>query len=230
MKYYYDVHIHSVLSPCADLLMTPNNILNMVYLKGLNIIAITDHNSLKQLPVLDEIAKSYSFLFVYGVEVCVREEVHVLCYFKTLSEAMRFDKELEKHIDKSIPEKVGTPVLTDHEDFAVSSLPYSLSSPLDLGLADLCKILEDYDHLRFFAHIERPKYGGLPYVHTVSMNGIEMSSSCTEQFKKENGLEKFPILHNSDAHQLMDIMERTEHNVIELERLDIDCFFQAFRS
>jgi len=58
MKFFYDLHIHSVLSPCADRLMTPNNIFNMANLKGLNIIAVTDHNSMKQLPVLSEIAES----------------------------------------------------------------------------------------------------------------------------------------------------------------------------
>jgi len=230
MKYYYDLHIHSVLSPCADSLMTPNNILNMAALKGLDIVAITDHNSLKQLPVFQEIAESYAFLFVYGVEVCVKEEVHILCYFKTLSDAMRFDRELDRHIDHTVPEKVGTSYLTDNEDFCRSSLPYSLSRPLDLSLLELCTILESYDHLRFFAHLERPKFGGLPFIDQVSMNGIELSLKDGTRFIRENRLENKRIMHNSDAHQLMDILERTPSNTIELEKLDIDLLFQAFRS
>jgi hypothetical protein len=230
MKYYYDLHIHSVLSPCADGLMTPNNILNMAALKGLDIVAITDHNSLKQLPVFAEIAESYAFLFVYGVEVCVKEEVHVLCYFKTLSAAMQFDRELDRHIDHTITEKVGTAYLTDNEDFCRSSLPYSLSRPLDLSLLELCTMLEPYDHLRFFAHLERPKFGGLPYVDRISMNGIEIAMLDGDRFIQENHLENKKIIHNSDAHQLMDILERTERNSIELEKLDLDSLFQAFRS
>ena len=69
MKYYYDLHIHTCLSPCGDVLMTPNNILNMAYLKGLNIIAITDHNSTLQLPSIMELAQSYDILVIPGVEV-----------------------------------------------------------------------------------------------------------------------------------------------------------------
>ena len=73
MKYYYDLHIHTCLSPCGDVLMTPNNILNMAYLKGLNIIAITDHNSTLQLSSIMELSQSYDMLVIPGVEVATSE-------------------------------------------------------------------------------------------------------------------------------------------------------------
>ena len=69
MIYHYDLHIHSVLSACADDLMTPNNIFNMANLKGLDIISVTDHNSLKQLQICQEISESYDMLFIPGVEI-----------------------------------------------------------------------------------------------------------------------------------------------------------------
>jgi hypothetical protein len=231
MKYAYDLHIHSVLSPCADLLMTPNNILNMATLKGLDIIAVTDHNSLKQLPVVDEIAKSYSFLLVYGVEVNVKEGIHVLCYFKTLEEAMRFDGELEKHLDKTAaPDvRIGSARLTDQEDFIIGELPYSLSCPADLSLPGLCDLLENYDHLRFFAHVDRPGSGRFFHARKVSVNGIELSMNAPEGFLENHGWKNLPVLRNSDAHQLMDIRERTADNVLELDSLDVDTLFRAFR-
>ena len=94
MKYYYDLHIHSALSPCADILMSPNNILNMAYLKELNIIAITDHNSCLQLNVFEELKDSYEMLIIPGVEVEVKEKYHVLCLFKTFDIARKFQKML----------------------------------------------------------------------------------------------------------------------------------------
>jgi len=233
MKYAYDLHIHSVLSACADDLMTPNNILNMASLKGLDIVAVTDHNSLKQLPVLDEIAQSYAFLFVYGVEVCVKEEIHVLCYFKTLADALRFDGELEQRIDSSIPPlpDEGTSRLTDQEDFIKAIIPYSLSRPLNLTLAELVEILQQYDHVRYFAHLERPKFGGLVHVHQVPMHGIELSINTDQpKFVRQHHLESMHVICNSDAHQLMDIRERSVADTIELETLDIDCLFRALRS
>jgi predicted metal-dependent phosphoesterase TrpH len=65
MKYYYDLHIHTVLSPCADVLMTPNNLWNMVSLKGLDFVAFVDHNCARQLPMLAKIGESYQTKQIY---------------------------------------------------------------------------------------------------------------------------------------------------------------------
>ena len=78
MRYFYDLHIHTALSPCADVLMSPNNILNMAMLKDLNIIAVTDHNSCLQLDVVKELIESYEMLVIPGVEVEVIEKYHVV--------------------------------------------------------------------------------------------------------------------------------------------------------
>ena len=72
----YDLHIHSVLSSCADDSQTPNNILNMVMLKELGMISITDHNSCKQYPTLEQLADSYDFYLMYGIETQVKEASH----------------------------------------------------------------------------------------------------------------------------------------------------------
>jgi predicted metal-dependent phosphoesterase TrpH len=77
---FYDLHIHSALSPCSDDDMTLNNIVNMAYIKGLDLIAITDHNSVKQLTSLSQVAAG-KIDYIYGVEIQTREEVHVLAYF-----------------------------------------------------------------------------------------------------------------------------------------------------
>ena len=87
--------MHSVLSPCADELMTPNNILNMAMLKKIDFLAITDHNTTKQLKVIEELEDSYDFIFIPGVEVTVKENFDVLCFFKSFKDALFFDKYLE---------------------------------------------------------------------------------------------------------------------------------------
>lgn len=92
MKYYYDLHIHSALSPCADILMSPNNILNMAYLKELNIIAITDHNSCLQLNVFEELKDSYEMLIIPGVEVEVKENIIFYVCLKLLILQENFKK------------------------------------------------------------------------------------------------------------------------------------------
>ena len=81
---FADLHIHSALSACADDDMTPNNILNMAVIKGLDVIAICDHNSCKQQPAIAKAAMDKPIKVIFGVEVTSSEEVHVLCYFNEL--------------------------------------------------------------------------------------------------------------------------------------------------
>lgn len=86
MKLYYDLHIHSALSPCGDGDMTPNNIVNMASLKGLDIIAVSDHNSAKNWPRSGFSAKRNcpDLLVVPAIEAESSEEVHILCLFSAL--------------------------------------------------------------------------------------------------------------------------------------------------
>jgi len=68
-RYYYDLHIHSCLSPCGDDDMTPNNIAGMAALKGLNIVALTDHNSTKNCPAFFEACKKQGIIPIAGMEL-----------------------------------------------------------------------------------------------------------------------------------------------------------------
>ena len=96
MKAYYDLHIHSALSPCGDEDMTPNNIVNMSLLKGLDVIAVTDHNSCGNVRAVMEVAGD-RLLVIPGLEVETAEEVHVLCYFPTLEQAEQLWEILKAH-------------------------------------------------------------------------------------------------------------------------------------
>ena len=96
MRLFADTHIHSCLSPCADQSMTPNNIVNMALIKGLDLIAVTDHNSADNLRAVAAAAEGTSLCVVPGLELESSEEVHVLAYFDMLekAEAIR-DNEVE---------------------------------------------------------------------------------------------------------------------------------------
>ena len=84
----YDLHIHSCLSPCADDDMTPANIVGMAQIKELDLIAITDHNSCMNCAVVQELAKEAGIVALCGMELTTLEEVHVLCLFRTIEDAM----------------------------------------------------------------------------------------------------------------------------------------------
>ena len=92
MELYYDLHIHSCLSPCGDNDMTPANIVGMAAVKGLDVIAVTDHNSCKNCEAAMAAGEEYGVLVVPGMEICTAEEVHAVCLFPDLSRAMEFDR------------------------------------------------------------------------------------------------------------------------------------------
>lgn len=230
MKFHYDLHVHSVLSACADVLMTPNNILNMASLKNIDILAVTDHNSLKQLPILDEISASYNILLVYGAEVELHDGSHILCYFKSLQDAMQFDALLESHMSVSSEiSNVERQVLTDLYDEPQELIHYRLGGPTTLTMDDLLEILENFDHLRVFAHLDRSKNSGIRYLGSVKMDGAELTKYAKEELQGRLNAIGLRILHNSDAHQIVDISECSEDNVLEMESLSMEEFFRVMR-
>lgn len=222
MKYVYDLHIHSALSPCGDVLLTPNNIFNMASLKHLDIISITDHNSLKQLPVCYELSKSYDFLFIPGVEITVKEGFDVLCYFKYIEEAIEFDQILEAYLPKQTYDHsfYGEQWICNIDDEVVSIYPYLLATPLDLGIERLIDILRPYEHILIYAHIDKKTKSGIDYIHKYPLDGIE--------YRDKTRINNRTDLSNSDAHQITELLEVNEYNQIELDTLSIDAFFRYF--
>ena len=91
MRLYYDLHIHSSLSPCGDNDMTPNNIVNMAKLNELDIIAITDHNSCKNCAAAIKVGNEVGVTVVPGMELTTSEDIHVVCLFPDLESAEAFD-------------------------------------------------------------------------------------------------------------------------------------------
>ena len=99
-RYYYDFHIHSCLSPCSDDDSTPDSIAGMGELNGLDIMALTDHNSCKNCPAFFDAAPKHGILPVAGMELTTSEDIHVVCLFEKLDQALSFSSEIENHIVK----------------------------------------------------------------------------------------------------------------------------------
>lgn len=223
MKYAYDLHIHSVLSPCADVLMTPNNIFNMANLKGLDIISVTDHNSLKQLKTCHELSNSYDMLFIPGVEITVKEDFDVLCYFKTIDDALAFDEILETYIkaESFDQEVMGSQDIMNIYDEVVDQFPKLLINPLSLSISELLNLLKDFEHVLIYAHIDKTFRSGINYVKAYPLDGLEYRSVPIDKITKI-------ILRNSDAHQIIDILEKGDNEGLDLDDLTIDAFFRYF--
>ena len=91
MKYYYDLHLHSCLSPCGDMDMTPNNIVGMSKILNLDVIALTDHNSSLNCKATMEVGKNNGLCVIPGMELTTCEEIHMVFLFDTLEKALAFN-------------------------------------------------------------------------------------------------------------------------------------------
>ena len=94
-RFYYDLHIHSCLSPCADNDNTPNNLAGMGKLNSLDIMALTDHNSSLNCPAFFKAAEKNCIIPIAGMELTTSEDIHAVCLFENLESALEFSKEID---------------------------------------------------------------------------------------------------------------------------------------
>lgn len=220
MRYYYDLHIHSCLSPCGDNDMTPDSIAGMGELNGLDIMALTDHNTLKNCPAFFKAAKRHGIIPVAGTELTTAEDIHAVCLFPTLSGAMEFENLLEsKRIKiKNRPDIFGEQRITDENDNITGYDDYLLINATALSLEEVPQAAEEYGGVCFPAHIDRQSNGLLavlgffpekPYFPSAEVNDGEKAAEYAEKYGKK-------IITSSDAHYLWDINERGAY-------IELDC-------
>lgn len=218
MKYFYDLHIHSDLSPCGNSDMTPNNIVNMAYIKGLNIISVTDHNTVKNFPAVCSVAQGLGIEAVPGMEVTTREEVHVLCYFRTYEDAEKFGD----LIYESLPEIENNPLLFgeqniyNSDDEITGSLNKLLINASRYSIDEVYQLVQRYHGVSVPAHINKKSNGVLGILGFIPIN---LEFKFVEIYSKaeidERLIKRYNVLRNSDAHNLPDISEPV--NSMELD-------------
>lgn len=223
-KYYYDLHIHSCLSPCADNDMTPNNIAGMASLKGLNIIALTDHNSAKNCPAFFEAAKKYGIVPVAGMEMTTAEDIHMVCLFPDLESAMTFDEMYQQYriLYPNKKEIFGDQLILDKDDNVVGEEENLLINASTLSLEEAAAIVNSFGGVAFPAHIDREENGIVASLGCVpdspKFSCIEFNDSANiEEYKEKYNLYGKRVLSDSDAHYLENINEAENYIMLEDE-------------
>ena len=216
MKFAIDFHIHSALSPCADDDMTPNNIVNMAILKGLDVIALTDHNSCKNVNAIMEVAKKQGLMVIPGMEVQTKEEVHILCLFKDLNIAMKFDEIVHNCLPNTVNEEqvFGRQLIMNSQDKIMGKEKKLLISSCSLSIDDVFSLVRAFGGFCIPAHIDRTAYsiisnlGFIPPSLGIKTVEISKKSSPESIIKKFSYLKNYNFIISSDAHYLWDISER----------------------
>jgi hypothetical protein len=228
MKLFYDFHIHSALSPCADDDMTPNNIVNMILLKELDAIAVTDHNCISNLAAFNQLTRDLPILFIPGIEVQTKEDIHVICLFESMESIVGFYEDLKPYRPEfpHNSEKFGHQIILDSEDRPQGEESFSLLFSMSIGINDLNKLVSQYDGLFIPAHIGRPSYSILSQLGFIPPE-LEITTIEINGPLDRSPYSQYQILVNSDAHQLGDIHERTHY--LDVERKDIQSIFNRLR-
>ncbi len=215
----YDLHIHSCLSPCGDNEMTPANIVGMAYLKGLDVIAITDHNTCKNCKAAIEIAKQFNLTVLCGMELTTAEEVHLLCLFAELEKALEFgDFVYSKLFKINNNEKIfGEQIVCDANDEVIQKEPYLLINAVDIDFFTACEVAEKYGGVAIPAHIDKSSNSVISNLGFIpadaSFNCVELKDigNYERLFQSDACLCDYKIITNSDAHFLGDINEAVNH-------------------
>ena len=214
-RYYYDLHIHSCLSPCGDNDNTPNNLVGMGVLAGLQIMALTDHNTCRNCPAFFEAAKRQGIIPVAGMELTTAEDIHMVCLFPDLESAMDFDREIQTR-RILIPNRTdifGDQYVMDGQDEIVDIEPHLLSNATTVSVEEAPALTARFGGVCYPAHIDRQANGIIatlgflpPDMHFPT---VELHDGEKEAEYRQNHIgDTTRVVIGSDAHVLWDIRDK----------------------
>jgi 3',5'-nucleoside bisphosphate phosphatase len=208
--YRADLHIHTVLSPCGELEMSPANIIKQASEKALDIIGITDHNSTRHCRLIRDLAQSYGIFVLMGAEITTKEEVHCLAFFESDDQLDSFQHYLELHLP-NIPndiERFGYQVVLDRNEDIVHQEEWLLISAIDQSIDEVEKKVHSLNGLFIPAHIDKNRYSLISQLGFIpkGMNADAFELSAKANEKELQPYMKWhdnkPFIRSSDAHML----------------------------
>jgi 3',5'-nucleoside bisphosphate phosphatase len=207
-EYRADLHIHTLLSPCGDLRMSPVNIISEAVKKGIDIIGITDHNTTRHCRLTGRIAAENGIFVMMGAEVTTREEVHCLVFFENTDKLDVFQSYLDRHLPEisNVPEIFGDQVEIDENENIVYTEQRLLTNATDISLEELEGKVHAIGGLFIPAHIDRIKnglYGQLGlFPEGLKADALEVSrNNSRKAFAAIHGeIDAYSLITNSDAH------------------------------
>ena len=230
-----DLHIHTVLSPCGDLEMSPTAIVERALARGLDMIAISDHNTTRQVKVTQRIGKEKGLFVLGGVEVTSQEETHCLCYFRDDAQLDAFQLSLDEHLPKieNDVDRFGYQLIVDENEEIVGEEEYHLLNAIDVDIDGIYDEVHRIGGLFVPAHINKgttslmSQLGFVP--PDLRADGLEINFRITkdEILKKFAYLKRFNFITDSDAHFIDNVGD--VYNLVYMEHRTFDEFAMALR-
>lgn len=224
-----DFHIHTLLSPCAEIEMTPHHIVMRAAQYGVDAVAITDHNASANAAAAVEAAKNYGVKVFPGMEVECREEAHIVVLFDTLEQLAAWQKIVDANMSglKNNAERFGAQFIVDDDDNFIAEEERMLLGPLKLPAEEVIQKVNAMGGMAIAAHVDRPSYsllmqlGFLP--SDMGLAAAEISHAGIRELKEQKlklALGGLNYVTDSDAH-MMDSFINGPKNLITVKSLTV---------
>ena len=200
---YADLHIHSCLSPCADLCMSPRNIDQDAVRRGLKVVALTDHNTSQNCPAFKYECEKLGIIPLFGMELNTREEIHVLCITDVLDRALDFEKIVAEKIKKfkNEPSIFGDQPVVNEKEEITSQIPYYLGGAVDISIDHISDYLDAQNWLIIPSHINRKRnslLSHLGFIPDLPFDAVEINGANDDGRVTWDG---YVVVRNSDMHR-----------------------------
>lgn len=232
VEFRADLHIHTCLSPCSELSMTPLRIVEKASSLGINILAVCDHNSVEHVEVTSVIAKKKGIRVIAGIEINSAEEVHILGLFENITDAFSMQTVVYDSLQtgENDEDAFGIQVLVNEADEVLGFNRRLLIGATDLSVNRIVELIHGFNGLAIASHIDREGFGIIGQLgfipREIEFDALEISYRTTrdEAYARFGHYSHIPWTTSSDAHSLKDIGRRTagfimEHSTFEELRL-----------
>ncbi|VBB06324.1 Hypothetical protein LUCI_1555 [Lucifera butyrica] len=236
-SYVADLHVHSVLSPCAAVEMTPRNIVRHAAEYGVNIIAITDHNACDNVTAALEAASDSDVTVLPGMEVETKEEIHLVVLFEKMRQMKEWERFVEAHRSGRLNDekRFGAQFVVDAGDNLLRVKEEMLLTPLTAGVAEVSAQAAALEGLCIASHVDRPVYslinqlGFIP--PDVILDAVEVSRRVKPQEAARliPAIGGLPVITASDAHTIDDFIDGPKITLF-LEKPSLAEIRQALRN
>jgi PHP family Zn ribbon phosphoesterase len=229
-----ELHIHTVLSPCATLEMLPPFIVERALETNTHLIAITDHNASANVPAIIKAAEGTELTVLPGIELTTAEEIHVICLFDTYAQLVKLQKIVDENLPNipNNPDFFGMQLIVDSEGNYIETETRLLSNATHLSIGEAQKHVLRLGGLFIPAHVNReengllPRLGGIP--PELNLSVLEISNiSRSQAIERYPYLKDYHLIPSSDAHDLDAISGILS---LQLEEISVAALLHAFQT
>jgi predicted metal-dependent phosphoesterase TrpH len=234
-KFRADIHIHTCLSPCGELEMSPEAIVRVSHERELDFIAICDHNSAKNVYGVQKAAKGTTLTVLCGIEVTTAEEVHILGIFNRIEQVIDLQDMVYDHLlpGENDEDLFGLQVVTNELGEVKEIEKRLLIGGTTFSLNLLINKIHEYGGLAIASHIDRDSFSLLGQLGMIPNNfnadAMEISSyrNIEAVLTQVPEVKRYPLITSSDAHSLEEIGQSV--TAFYLEEVTIEEIRKAFR-